>query len=88
MTTKINLGDTARDRVSGFKGVCVAITQWISGCARVTLQPPAGKDGKIPDAQTFDEPMLELVKAKTVAMGPTKTGGPRPEPSTAAAPRR
>lgn len=86
--SKINLGDTARDRVSGFKGVCVAITQWISGCARVTLQPPTGKDGKIPDAQTFDEPMLELVKAQAVAMGPTKTGGPRPAPTTSAAPRR
>lgn len=86
--SKINLGDKARDRVSGFEGVCVAQTQWISGCARLTLQPPTGKDGKIPDAQTFDEPMLELVKANTIPMGPTRSGGPRPEPATRSAPRR
>lgn len=86
--SKINLGDEAKDRVSGFQGVCVAITQWISGCARLTLQPPTGKDGKIPEAQTFDEPMLQLVKAAKVAQGPMKTGGPRPEPTTSAAPRR
>lgn len=86
--SKINLGDEAKDRVSGFKGVCVARTEWISGCARLTLQPPTGKDGKIPDAQTFDEPMLELVKAAKIAMGPKITGGPRPEPTQRQAPRR
>lgn len=86
--SKIGLGDEARDKVTGFKGICVAITQWISGCARVTLQPPMGKDGKHPEAQTFDEPMVELVKFAKVAVGPMKTGGPRPEPARAAATKR
>lgn len=83
----IQLGDKARDKVTGYEGICVARTDWISGCARLTLQPPAGKDGKIPDAQTFDEPMLELVKAQVLPTGPQKKGGPRPEPTRATAPR-
>ncbi len=83
----IQLGDKARDKVTGFEGICVARTDWISGCARLTLQPNVGKDGKVPDGQTFDEPMLELVKAGALKMGPKNTGGPRPEPNRASAPR-
>ena len=84
--TTIQLGDKARDTVTGFEGICVARTDWISGCARLTLQPPTSKDGKIPDAQTFDEPMLALVKRAALAVGPKKTGGPRPEPTRASTP--
>ena len=86
--SKVNLGDEARDKVSGFQGVCVARTDWISGCARLTLQPAIGKDGKLPEQQTFDEYMLEVVKARKAAIGPKTTGGPRPEPRQASAPRR
>lgn len=41
--TKVNvqLGDKARDTVSGFAGVCVARTEWLNGCWRMTLPPPA-----------------------------------------------
>ena len=85
--TTIQLGDKARDTVTGFEGICVARTDWISGCARLTLQPPTGKDGKIPDAQTFDEPMLALVKRAALAVGPKNSGGPRPEPMRTSTPR-
>ena len=85
---KINLGDEARDMVTGFKGVCVARTEWLNGCARVTLQPKMGKDGKHPDAVSFDEPQLKLIKAKKVVTedmkraekGEPRTGGWKPEP--------
>ena len=59
----INLGAKARDKVSGFQGVCVCLSRWLGQAgARVTLQPPVGKDGKLPPAETFDEENLELVK--------------------------
>lgn len=86
--SKINLGDTARDRVSGFKGICICRTEWISGCTRVGLQAPVGKDGKVPDTQHFDEPMLEVVKAAKIKSATTDRGGPRPAPAVPAAPRR
>lgn len=59
---RVELGDLVRCKITGFEGICVARTEWISGCARITLQPPCGKDGKVPEGQTFDEPMVEVKK--------------------------
>ena len=35
---KFNLGDEVKDKVSGFKGVIVAQTMWLNGCARILVQ--------------------------------------------------
>lgn len=77
---EINLGDTAQDTVTGFKGTVVAIVTWIHGCRRMILQPKVGKDGKLPENQTFDEPGLKLIKrkAKPKAKRGGTTGGPIP----------
>jgi len=72
----INLGDEAKDTVSGFAGIAVSRTEYLNGCTRVCLQPPIGKDGKLPGYEAFDEPQLKIVKAAKVARGPTNTGGP------------
>lgn len=74
----IKLGDIARDTVTGFEGVVVAITKWLHGCDRVCIQPQKLKDGKPIEGVTFDALQLELVKP----MGhrpQTSTGGPRPD---------
>lgn len=62
----VNLGDLARDTVSGFTGVVVAKHIYLQGCVRVSLQPPVGEDGKLPEIQSFDEPLLEVINAKKV----------------------
>ena len=85
---KVGLGDIARDTVTGFRGVATVRSEYISGCARVGLQPPVGDDGKVPEAQYFDEPMLEVLQAAAVAAKPTDRGGPRPAPQQHAAPKR
>lgn len=77
----VQLGDEARDTVSGFSGVCVARTEWLNGCWRMTLQPKAlDKDGKPMDAQTFDDFQLEVTKKKAQPVGSKETGGPRDAP--------
>lgn len=76
----IELGDTARDTITGFTGVVVAKTKWLHGCERLTLQPQELKDGKPIDAHTFDVPQLALVTSQ-IATGTSDTGGPRPEPT-------
>ena len=89
MTDRIDLGDEARDTITGYRGVVIARTQWLTGCDRLTLQPPVDKEGKVPENASFDEPYLELVKAgkvpKESALGQAearrRTGGPRPEPN-------
>lgn len=84
----VKLGDKCRDSVTGFEGTCTVRSEYISGCTRVGLQPPVDKDGKIPDAQHFDEPMLTVVEAKHVAAAPSDRGGPRDAPSQHRAPSR
>jgi hypothetical protein len=75
-TPTVQLGDVVRDRVTGFQGVIVARTEWLNGCWRITVTPPADKDGKLADSQTFDEFQLELV-ASTRHVPNKHTGGPR-----------
>ena len=60
----IQLGDEVRHPITGAKGVAVAKTTYISGCSRFTIQQKIKKDGELPEALVFDEPELELVKAK------------------------
>lgn len=72
---RINLGDKVKDSVSGFTGVAIGKTDWLHGCSRFIIQPPIGKDGKLPDTAQFDEPQLILIKAKAAPRGVTKTGG-------------
>lgn len=79
MTKTINLGDEARDTITGFAGVVIGDTKWLHGCRRLTLQPRELKDGKPIDPISFDEPQLELVST-AAASGTSEKGGPRPEP--------
>lgn len=76
---KIELGQKVMDTVTGFTGIAVARTEWLHGCARVTIQPPVDKDGKVPDNNTFDELQIKVVEE--VEDEPEReTGGPNPDP--------
>ncbi len=85
---KIELGDVAKDKITGLKGVIVAITEWLYACRRITIQPQnLGKDGQPLDTYTCDEPQVELVKKAGFKVVPEedkapkeKTGGPSIKP--------
>lgn len=79
MDGRVELGDLAKDKVSGFEGIVVADTLWLHGCRRLTIQPnKCDKDGNPIQPVGFDEPQVQLVKSlKHQAV--RKTGGPRPE---------
>ncbi|MBL0233212.1 MAG: hypothetical protein IPQ08_06065 [Chitinophagaceae bacterium] len=74
----LKLGDLLQDTVTGLKGIAVARTEWLNGCNRITIQPLLGKDGKVPDTYTFDEPQLVVIKKQKVKKGKSNTGGPLP----------
>ncbi len=92
----IELGSKVRDRVSGFEGIAIGTSQWLSGCDRVVIQPPA-KDGVLPAAVSFDDTDVEVlatpaetgiknyrqITIETTANGelPPKPGGPAPNVS-------
>lgn len=72
---KITLGDEVKDRVSGFQGIAVAKHTYIAGCTRISIQPPF-KKGVLPDTQTFDEPLLQIVRSGVVPEVAKDLGGP------------
>ena len=74
----VELGDEVKDKVSGFQGIAVARHSYLQGCNRITIQPPIGTDGKLPDSCTFDEPLLDVVTAGKVKReaGAEINGGP------------
>jgi hypothetical protein len=80
----LKLGCTAKDTISGFSGTVVAITEWLNGCQRVTIQPREMKDGKPIEPHTFDAEQIEVVEPATPR--PAGLGGPpispvgRPDP--------
>lgn len=88
----VELGDECTDTVTGFKGICVARTQWLIGCVRIMLQPPVDKEGKVPDAVNFDEPTLKVTKRGKIKVADTaageKPGGPIPLPRRVPAAKR
>lgn len=84
---KIEVGDTARDSITGFEGVAIARTEWLNGCARIMIQPKALHEGKPVEAQCFDEMQVELVEQKGFKPG-RETGGPRPAATRAKDPTR
>ena len=79
----INLGDRAKDKVTGFSGIVIAKTTWLHGCERITIQPEKlDKEGKVKETQTFDYNQVEVVKSSVVKATPVverqkAPGGPR-----------
>lgn len=79
---RIELGSTCRDIITGFEGVVIARTEWLTGCARVTLQPRALHEGKPVESQCFDEAQVDVIDTQErLVFPPNEDGGPRPAPS-------
>ena len=74
----IKLGKEAVDKVSGFKGIVVARHTFLNGCERYTVQPSTNEKGEMPDAHTFDEPQLKVLKKKEIKSESKRPGGPSP----------
>jgi len=75
----IELGSEVMDLVSRFKGIATAKHLYLNGCARITIQPMVDKEGKLTEAQTFDEPQLVNTSHKRIS-GKNDTGGPEKYP--------
>lgn len=84
---EVRTGDEARDEITGFRGVVVAVTTWLNGCERVTIQPKKLHEGKPVETQTFDVEQLVVVKPSGRA-ALRATGGDRPNVKRAADPAR
>jgi hypothetical protein len=71
----IKLGDPVRDKITGYKGIVVARTEWLNGCVRLVVQARKLHEGKPVEPQTFDEPQLELEEAEAETGPKVRPGG-------------
>ena len=57
---KLENGVLAKDKVTGFEGIVIGKTEWLTGCGQYILKAKA-KEGELPtDGQWFDEGQLEV----------------------------
>lgn len=81
---KYDLGQTVADKVTGYEGVVICRSQWLTGCNTYGVKSRELKDGTPMDSVYFDELQLKLVLEKEqvdpqVEAG-KKPGGPREAP--------
>ena len=75
---KIELGDEVQHIHTSFKGVATSRTHYLSGCDRITITPKVGKDGKLSDSCSFDEPEVKVLKSRKIK-SKNDTGGWQPQ---------
>jgi hypothetical protein len=56
----IQLGSKVRDRISGFTGIVVCRSTWVTGCVRIGVDAK----GKADATAWFDEERLDIVPGK------------------------
>lgn len=71
----IELGVKAKSNTSGFSGVITSRAEHINGCNRYWVQPPVGKDGKLPDGNWIDEGELIVTSKPVVKKKNPERGG-------------
>lgn len=79
MSEQVELGDKVKCLVTGVVGIVTSIAKCLNGCDRATIQPPAGKDKKMPDAFWVDLPQLKITQKNAYKVKPDRerwTGGP------------
>lgn len=72
----VKLGQTVKDRLTGFAGVVTARVEYLTGCAQVCVQPGMKADGDFREARYFDETRIEVTDATPIVIeGASTTDG-------------
>jgi len=58
---KFELGQKAKDKITGFEGIIIGRADHLTGCNTYGLKPKVDKDGKVVSAEWFDEGTLTIV---------------------------
>jgi len=86
----IKIGDKVKDKITGFTGIVIGITEWTNGCRTVGVKSLKLKDGMPQESYWIDENQLDLIKSKAKIIKPMlykingedieKNGGPQETP--------
>ena len=78
---KFHLGDVLQDKITGFTGVAMGRTEYMTGCTHYgLLSRDLTKDGKITDYEWIDESRLSKVKKKAIRQDGPRRSGPEQNP--------
>lgn len=73
---KIELGSEVKDKFTGYKGIVMGRTEYVTGCNTYgILNQELDKDGNTKDWKWFDEDRLDLIKSKKITMKNKFNGG-------------
>ena len=65
--TVISMNQNVIDKITGFKGVIVGRSAYVTGCTQLLLQPVVKENGEYIEGRWFDENRLESNEAAPVA---------------------
>lgn len=71
----IRLGQTVKDRVTGFTGIAISRVEYLNGCVQFCVKPRMRKSGEMPEGHYIDDVQLEVV-GDGVSIPSEPGGGP------------
>lgn len=79
----LELGQRAKDKITGFEGILTSRCEFLTGCNRYCIQPTELREGKPVDSLYFDEAQIEIVGEGISAenVQGEKKGACSPDPS-------
>lgn len=81
----VNLGDEARDTLTGFKGVVVGRSEHLTGCNQVFILPKSESTNEIKAGEWLDIERIEKITERAVQITARRTGADIPRPHTSGA---
>ena len=77
----VELGQKAKDMVTGFEGIATGRAEYLTGCAQLLLVPKVKEDGSGGEGRWFDEQRLQVTDPTAISFDNAKTPGPDAAPS-------
>jgi hypothetical protein len=70
----IQLGQTVKDKLTGFTGLVTGRCEYISGCHQILIQPPVKGENEFVEPHWLDEERVETLPAATVSLKTVNPG--------------
>jgi hypothetical protein len=75
----VKLGSRVKDRVNGFEGIVISLTQWLTGCDTVQIEGQHHEGKK--QIMSTDMGQVEVLEEAAVVIGNAVVPPPAPEPA-------
>lgn len=70
----VELGDKVKCKLTGFTGIVNGVSQWLTGCDKVSIQAPMKKDGSFGDSYWVDRGAVQILKKRAIKKSDVATG--------------